>query len=69
MKAVIAGMVSTHRRGTAYGIFNAGYGVFWFLGSALMGVLYDISLFTVALFSVVAQIVALFVLLSMRKEI
>ncbi len=44
MRAAIGGMVPPDRRGTAYGVFNTGYGVFWFLGSALMGVLYDKSL-------------------------
>ena len=55
MRAVIAGMVSADRRATAYGIFNAGFGVFWFLGSALMGVLYDVSIFSLTrLFSACA---------------
>ena len=30
------------RRETAYGIFNTGYGIAWFLGSVRMGVLYDV---------------------------
>jgi MFS family permease len=44
MRAAIADMVPANRRGSAYGIFNAAYGLFWFLGSALMGFLYDTSL-------------------------
>ncbi|MBV9275986.1 MAG: MFS transporter, partial [Verrucomicrobia bacterium] len=39
--AVVAPMVSPERRASAYGLFTAGYGVFWFTGSAVMGVLYD----------------------------
>ena len=39
MRAAVAGMVRRDRRATAYGIFNTGYGIFWFLGSFLMGVL------------------------------
>src|SRR5580658_1231095 len=31
--AAVAPMVSSNRRASAYGLFNAGYGVFWFLGS------------------------------------
>ena len=38
MRAAVAGMVPADRRGTAYGTFNAGYGVFWFIGSAVMGI-------------------------------
>lgn len=42
--AAVAPMVSPDRRASAYGLFNAGYGVFWFLGSALIGIFYDISI-------------------------
>jgi len=42
--AVVATMVGQTRRASAYGIFTAGFGVFWFLGSALLGLLYDVSI-------------------------
>jgi predicted MFS family arabinose efflux permease len=42
--AAVAPMVPPERRASAYGLFNAGYGVFWFLGSALIGILYDVSI-------------------------
>lgn len=44
LKAVIGDMVSKQMRGSAYGIFNAGYGIAWFLGSWLIGILYDVSI-------------------------
>ena len=47
------------RRATAFGIMNAVYGVAWFAGSVLLGVLYDISLLAVALTSAVLQAAAL----------
>jgi MFS family permease len=59
MRAAIAEMVSPERRGSAYGIFNAGYGIFWFLGSALMGILYDVSLPMLIVFSVTAQLASI----------
>jgi len=64
MRAVVAKMVPADRRGSAYGLFNAGYGLAWFLGSALLGMLYDVSLPGLIAFSVVAQIasVPLFVI-------
>jgi MFS-type transporter involved in bile tolerance (Atg22 family) len=62
MRAAVAGMVPTARRGTAYGVFNSGYGLLWFAGSALMGVLYDVSLPALIAFSVVAQLLAVPVL-------
>jgi len=56
MRAAVAGMVSRDKRATAYGIFNAGYGLVWFLGSALMGILYDVSLPSLIAFSVLTQV-------------
>ncbi len=56
MRAAVGGMVASNRRGTAYGVFNAGYGLMWFLGSALLGILYDFSLSGLVAFSVLAQV-------------
>jgi len=68
MRAAVAGMVSMDRRGSAYGIFNTGYGIFWFLGSALMGILYDISIPSLIVFSVVAQLASIPLFLLVRKK-
>jgi MFS family permease len=68
MRAAIAGMVSMNKRGTAYGIFNAGFGLFWFLGSALMGVLYDVSVPSLIIFSVVMQLASVPLFVLIRKE-
>lgn len=59
MRAVVAGMAPPDKRGTAYGIFNTGFGLFWFAGSALMGLLYDTSLLALIIFSVVIQVAAI----------
>jgi len=42
--AAVAPMVAVEGRASAYGLFTAGYGVAWFLGSVLIGALYDVSL-------------------------
>jgi MFS family permease len=68
MRAAIAGMVPMNRRSTAYGVFNAGFGLFWFLGSALMGVLYDVSIPALIIFSVVMQLTSIPFFISIRKE-
>ena len=68
MRAAVAGFVPPERRGSAYGVFNAGYGLFWFLGSALMGILYDQSIPWLVAFSVVVQLAAIPVLLVVRRE-
>jgi len=59
IKAALAEMVPSHRRATGFGLFNAGFGLFWFLGSALMGFLYDFSLGALVAFSVTAQLLAI----------
>lgn len=59
MKAAIAAMSPFERRGTAYGMFNMCFGVSWFIGSALMGVLYDFSLPILIVFSVAIQLAAI----------
>ena len=69
LKAAVAGMVPPERRGSAYGLFNTGYGVAWFLGSALMGVLYDSSLMALVIFSCVIQVVAIPVLWSLQASV
>jgi hypothetical protein len=47
-----------NKRGTAFGTFNGVYGVMWFLGSVVMGVLYAHSLMALVIFGVTAQFVA-----------
>ena len=59
MRAAVADMSPARRRGAAYGIFNFGYGLLWFAGSALMGCLYDRSIAALVAFSVAAQAAAL----------
>lgn len=67
MKAAVAGIVPADRRGSAFGIFNTGYGLAWFAGSALMGVLYDFSLSSLIIFSVVMQFAAMPTLFLVAK--
>lgn len=56
--AAVTPMVSSRRRASAFGIFTAGYGIFWFIGSATIGMLYDLSLSAVIAFCIVTQFVA-----------
>lgn len=68
MRAAIADMIPVDRRGSAYGMFNTVYGVFWFLGSALMGILYDISIPYLVIFSVAAQLISVPLLLCLVRS-
>lgn len=56
--AAVAPMVPQARRASAFGLFTAGYGVFWFLGSAAIGFLYDHSITWAIMFCVVTQLAA-----------
>ncbi len=69
IRAVVADMVPKSRRGTGYGIFNAGYGICWFLGSTIMGLLYDISIPYLVVFSMAAQFASLPFLILVKRKI
>jgi MFS family permease len=56
--AAVSPMVAGRRRASAFGTFTAGYGIFWFLGSAAIGILYDTSIAAVVAFCVVTQLLA-----------
>ena len=65
--AAVANMVPRERRPSAYGLFTGGYGVAWFLGSAVMGVLYDWSILAVVIFCLVLQLGAIPLFLTVRN--
>lgn len=69
MKAIVAHMVPSTKRSSAYGIFNTGYGIFWFIGSALMGYLYDHWFYGLIIFSISIQFVAIPLLIITNKMI
>jgi MFS family permease len=56
--AAVAPMVQVDRRASAFGLFTAGYGVFWFFGSAAIGILYDVSLPALITFCIATQVAA-----------
>jgi MFS family permease len=67
MSAAVAQMVPAHDRARAFGIFTAIFGVAWFLGSAALGALYDVSRMWLVVVSVLPQLAALFpLILAMR---
>lgn len=58
LKAMLSGVIPASRRSTGFGLFYAVFGVGWFVGSALMGFLYDKSTPALIVFSVLAQLSA-----------
>src|SRR6202020_296859 len=58
LRSGIAQVVSMNKRGAAFGAFNGVYGVAWFLGSTVMGLLYSHSLMALVAFGVAMQLAA-----------
>ena len=69
LKAAVAGLVSPDRRGSAFGLFNAGFGAAWFAGSAAMGVLYDYSILLLVTCSIGLQMAAVPVFLATHSRL
>lgn len=68
MRAAVADLVPSAQRGTAYGLFNAAYGFAWFVGSAIIGLLYESTLWLAIAFSVLVQIAAIITLQLVRPN-
>lgn len=69
MRAIVAHMTQPKRRASAYGIFNFSYGLAWWLGSVLLGILYDISPPLLVSVSVSLQLIAIPFLWWVMKEL
>jgi len=68
LKAAVTSMVPKTSRATGYGIFECSFGVFWFLGSWLLGVLYDVSIPAMIAVSVAAQLAAIPLYIGSAKQ-
>jgi len=66
--AAVAPMVPRQRRASAYGLFTAGYGVAWVLGSAPMGFLYERSVVAVVIFCVALELAAIPIFFIVRRK-
>ncbi len=58
LKSVVTTIVSKENRSTGFGVFETAFGVCWFLGSWVMGALYDVAPVWLVVFSVCAQLIA-----------
>ncbi|MGI8419195.1 MAG: MFS transporter [Candidatus Levyibacteriota bacterium] len=68
LKAVISEVIPTNKRSTGFGMFDTGFGIAWFLGSVVMGILYDKSIPTLIIFSVVLQLISLPLFILAKKK-
>ncbi len=68
LRAGVATYIHSDKRGTAYGLFNTFYGLSWFLGSVLIGILYDMNIHYVVIFSMITQGLAILIFLLVAKK-
>ena len=69
MKAAVSQIIPRSMRSTGFGIFETGFGLAWFLGSWLLGALYDLSPVWLALISAAVQLGAIgFYVLCIRQR-
>jgi MFS family permease len=57
--ALISGVIARGRRATAFGLYDLVFGVAWFAGSAIAGILLDQSILALVIFSTLAQLLAI----------
>lgn len=69
-KAIVAGILPEKKRGLAFGLFYAGYGLGWLVGGTAVGFLYQQSHAALIVFAVIAQLssLPLFVLGHRRQH-
>lgn len=68
LKAEVARIIPPEKRGRSFGLFDTGFGISWFLGSVLIGYLYDYSLTGLIIFSVLAQLIAIVILIYVSSK-
>lgn len=69
LKAAIADRVREDQRARAFGLFNMVFGICWFVGSAVIGFLYDkTGALSLVIFSVIMQVMALIIFLTIFSK-
>jgi predicted MFS family arabinose efflux permease len=69
LRAGIAQVVSMKKRGTGFGVFQFIFGIAWFAGSAVMGLLYDRSLASLVAFGMILQFIAAIMFMGLRVRL
>jgi predicted MFS family arabinose efflux permease len=69
MRSGIAQVVSMNKRGSAFGAFNGVFGVMWFFGSVVMGLLYDRSLVALVVFGLAFQMASVVLFYWLRRPL
>jgi MFS family permease len=69
MRAAVADLTSTKKRGFAYGVFHTVYGLALFLGSLLIGFLYEISTPFLIFYIILLETISLVLLFNLQKKL
>ena len=59
LKAILTAVMPVTKRSTGFGLFYTAFGIAWFMGSAVMGFLYEKSILGLIIFSICFQLAAL----------
>lgn len=68
LRAGLAHFVPAERRGSAFGLFDAGFGFAWMIGSLAMGALYRLSPRDVVIFGGATELIALGLLTALARR-
>lgn len=68
LKAIVTEVLPEGKRNFAFGLYYAGYGVGWLVGSIVAGLLYEISLIALIAFSIVIQLASVPVFLMAGRQ-
>lgn len=68
LRASIAGSTTAAGRGAIYGAVSAVFGTAWFIGSAVMGILYGISIGYIIVYVILAEVAALIAYIWMHRS-
>jgi len=59
LKSAVATLVPKQNRSMGFGLFETLFGVFWFIGSWVLGILYDYSIVVMVVVSVATQLLSI----------
>jgi len=68
IRAAVADITHKKKRGVAYGIFNTIYGISWFLGSAITGYLYEISITYIIYFTILMETLSIVMFFMLKND-
>jgi MFS family permease len=68
LRGAVSELVPAERRGSGFGLFSTVFGVTWFIGNSVAGVLYGISVPLMIVVSVIVQLLAVFLFTLVKRQ-